>query len=127
MSAVRDTLAGHNGRAEVRTMADDRTVLGPTIEIDGEIEGDEDLVVQGTIRGKVVSRKDLKVDAGGNVEAVVSTRNLSITGRVKGNVHATGKVELCTEGTMIGDITAPRVVLADGSKFKGLIDTASEE
>ncbi|MEQ1571971.1 MAG: polymer-forming cytoskeletal protein [Myxococcota bacterium] len=103
-----------------------KTVLGRTIEVDGEIEGDEDLVIQGTVRGKVVSQKDLTVDRTGNVEAAVSTRNLAISGRVKGNVDASGRVELCAEGTMIGDIKSPRVVLADGSKFKGRIETAND-
>ncbi|MEQ1505304.1 MAG: polymer-forming cytoskeletal protein [Myxococcota bacterium] len=106
---------------------EDKTVLGRTIEIEGEIEGDEDLVVQGTVRGRITSKKDVKVEPTGNVEAVVTTRMLSISGRVKGNVDASARVELCTEGTMIGDIKSPRVVLADGSKFKGHIQTAEEE
>lgn len=106
---------------------DDKTVLGRTIEIDGELEGGEDLVIQGTVRGRIVSNKDVTVDASGAVEATVSTRNLSVWGRVEGNVEATGRVEICTDGTMLGDVKAPRVVLADGSKFKGKIDTARQE
>jgi cytoskeletal protein CcmA (bactofilin family) len=104
-----------------------KTVLGRTIEVEGEIEGAEDLVVQGTIRGRIVSQKDLVVDRNGNVEATVTTRNLSVSGRMKGNVEASARVEVCQEGTMYGDIKAPRVVLADGAKFKGHIDSASGE
>jgi len=107
---------------------DEKTVFGKTIEVEGEIEGgDEELVVQGTIRGKITCQKDLTVDATGKVEAQVTTRNLAISGRVKGNVDASGKVELHDEGVMIGDIRSPRVILADGSKFKGHIQTLTDE
>ena len=60
----------------------------------------------------------------GNVEASVVTRNLSIQGKVQGNVEATERVEIGEAGTMLGDVKAPRVALADGSHFKGQIDTA---
>jgi cytoskeletal protein CcmA (bactofilin family) len=102
---------------------ENQTVLGRTIEIDGEIEGDEDLVVQGIVRGNIRSKKDVTIDGTGDVEATVSARNLSISGRLKGNVDVLARVELCREGTMTGDIRAPRIVLADGSKFKGGIET----
>jgi cytoskeletal protein CcmA (bactofilin family) len=104
-------------------MADaDRTVLGPTVEIEGEIEGDEDLVIQGRIQGKIVSRKDLTVDNSGKVEASITTKNLAVGGHLTGNVTASERVEVRKEGKMIGDIKAPRVVIADGAKFKGNIE-----
>jgi cytoskeletal protein CcmA (bactofilin family) len=98
------------------------TVLGPTVEIEGEIEGDEDLVIQGRIQGKIVSRKDLTVDSSGKVEASITTKNLAVSGHLVGNVTATERVEVRKEGKMIGDITAPRVVIGDGAKFKGNIE-----
>jgi cytoskeletal protein CcmA (bactofilin family) len=99
-----------------------KTVLGPTLEIEGEIEGGEDLVIQGKIHGKIVSRKDLTVDSSGKVEASVTTQNLAISGMLVGNVEASEKVEVRKEGKMIGDIKAPRVIIADGAKFKGNIE-----
>lgn len=107
-------------------MSEERTVLGPTIEVEGEIEGDEDLIVQGTIRGKIASQKDVTVDDGGNVEATVKTRNLAISGRLTGNVEASDRVEVRAVGTMNGDVKAPRVVLADGAKFKGNIQMEAD-
>jgi len=98
------------------------TVLGPTVEIEGEIEGEEDLVIQGRIQGKIVSRKDLTVDSSGKVEASITTKNLAVSGMLVGNVTATDKVEVRKEGRMVGDIKAPRVVIADGAKFKGNIE-----
>jgi cytoskeletal protein CcmA (bactofilin family) len=98
------------------------TVLGPTVEIEGEIEGEEDLVIQGRIQGKIVSRKDLTVDSSGKVEASITTKNLAVSGMLVGNVVATERVEVRKEGKMVGDIKAPRVVIADGAKFKGNIE-----
>jgi cytoskeletal protein CcmA (bactofilin family) len=103
-------------------MADEKTVLGPTLEIEGEIEGDEDLVIQGKIQGKIVSKKDLTVDNSGKVEATITTKNLAVSGMLVGNVVASERVEVRKEGKMIGDIKAPRVIIADGAKFKGNIE-----
>lgn len=100
----------------------DKTVLGPTLEIEGEIEGEEDLVIQGKIQGKIVSRKDLTVDSSGKVEASITTKNLAVSGFLVGNVTASERVEVRREGKMIGDIKAPRVIIADGAKFKGNIE-----
>jgi cytoskeletal protein CcmA (bactofilin family) len=107
---------------EEMTMEADKTILGPTLEIEGEIEGAEDLVIQGKIHGKIMSRKSLTVDSSGHVEATISTQNLAVSGMLVGNVEATEKVEVRREGKMIGDIKAPRVIIADGAKFKGNIE-----
>jgi cytoskeletal protein CcmA (bactofilin family) len=101
---------------------ENKTVLGPTLEIEGEIEGDEDLVIQGRIQGKIISRKDLTVDDSGKVEASITTKNLAVSGMLVGNVTASERVEVRKEGKMVGDIKAPRVIIADGAKFKGNIE-----
>jgi cytoskeletal protein CcmA (bactofilin family) len=103
-------------------MSINQTVLGPTLEIEGEIEGDEDLVIQGQVQGKIVSRKSLTVDDSGNVEAMVTTESMTVAGKLSGNVEASEKVEIRKDGKMIGDIKAPRVIIADGAKFKGNIE-----
>jgi cytoskeletal protein CcmA (bactofilin family) len=101
---------------------DNKTILGPTLEIEGEIEGEEDLVVQGRVQGKIISKKDLTVDGSGKVEASIVTKNLAVSGNLVGNVEATERVEVRKEGRMVGDIKAPRVIIADGAKFKGNIE-----
>jgi cytoskeletal protein CcmA (bactofilin family) len=101
---------------------DKSTILGPTLEIEGEIEGDENLVIQGRVKGKIISRKSLTVDGSGNIEATVTTHSMIVSGRLSGNVDASDKVEIKKEGKMVGDIKAPRIVIADGAKFKGNIE-----
>ena len=101
---------------------DEKTVLGPTLEIEGEIESGEDLVIQGSVNGKVVSKANLTVETTGRVEATVTTKNLSVGGKLVGNVDATDLVEVQKEGRMLGDIKAPRVRISEGARFKGNID-----
>ncbi len=101
---------------------DEKTVLGPTLEIEGEVESGEDLVVQGSVNGKVKSEASLTVETSGRVEATITTKNLSVAGKVVGNVEASELVEVQKEGRMLGDIKAPRVRIAEGARFKGNID-----
>jgi cytoskeletal protein CcmA (bactofilin family) len=98
------------------------TVIGSSIVIDGEITGDEDLVIQGTVKGKIALKESLIVENTGTVEADIQTNNVEIAGQVTGNVVASDKVELKANCRMVGDIKAPRILIADGASFKGNVD-----
>lgn len=98
------------------------TVIGSSIVIDGEIVGDEDLVIQGTVKGKINVKESLFVEDSGVVEADIQTQNVEISGRVTGNIVASDKVELKSDCRMVGDIKAPRILIADGASFKGNVD-----
>jgi cytoskeletal protein CcmA (bactofilin family) len=98
------------------------TVIGSSLIIDGEISGDEDLVIQGTVKGKISLRESLFVESSGVVEADIETQNVEIAGRVTGNIAATDKVELKSDCRVVGDIKAPRILIADGASFKGNVD-----
>ena len=98
------------------------TVIGSSIVIDGEISGDEDLVIQGTVKGKISLRESLYVEGSGVVEADIETQNVEIAGRVTGNIQASDKVELKADCRVVGDVKAPRILIADGASFKGNVD-----
>ncbi len=98
------------------------TIIGSSIVIDGEISGDEDLVIQGTVKGKIQLKESLYVEESGVVEADIETQNVDISGQVTGNIIASDKVELKTQCRMTGDIKAPRILIADGATFKGNVD-----
>ena len=103
-------------------MANTNTVIGSSIVIDGEITGEEDLVIQGTVKGKVSLKESLFVEHSGTVEADVQVSSIEVSGQLTGNVTASDKVEIKSDGRMVGDIKAPRVLIADGAMFKGNID-----
>ncbi|MGQ0506947.1 MAG: bactofilin family protein [Myxococcaceae bacterium] len=100
------------------------TVIGRTIVIDGEVKSSEDISVQGTVKGRISTTADLYVESSGTVEAEVQTRSIEIHGKIVGNVSASDKYELMRDGEVIGDVTAPRVVISDGAVFKGHVDMA---
>lgn len=103
------------------------TIIGSSIVIDGEISGDEDLVIQGTVKGKIALKESLFVEASGVVEADIEVQNVEIGGRVTGNIAATDKVELKADCRMVGDVRAPRILIADGASFKGNVDMDVKE
>ena len=98
------------------------TVIGSSIVIDGEITGDEDLVIQGTVKGRIQLKESLFVEESGSVEADIETQNVEVSGQVVGNITASDKVELKTQCRVTGDIKAPRILIADGASFKGNVD-----
>ena len=98
------------------------TIIGSSIVIDGEISGDEDLMIQGTVKGKIVLKDSLIVDNSGVVEADIQTSNVTVSGQITGNVAASERVELTADGRMVGDIRSPRILIADGASFKGSVD-----
>jgi cytoskeletal protein CcmA (bactofilin family) len=108
--------------AERPTRADVATI-GKSLEIKGELTGDENLTIEGKVEGKIVLHgHDVTIGPEGRVNAEIHARAVTVGGTVKGNITADDKVELASSGKMTGDIRAPRVVLADGARFKGSID-----
>lgn len=97
--------------------------IGQSVQIKGELTGQEDLVVDGRIEGRIsLKGHQLTIGPNGRVHAEVHAKSVRIDGEVTGNVIADDKVEISPSGSVQGDITAPRVALADGSSFKGSID-----
>ena len=98
------------------------TIIGGSIVIDGEITGDESLVIQGTVKGKINVAEALQIDNGALVEADIDTQAITIAGHVTGSVSARERVEIRSGGRLLGDIKAPRITIADGATFKGNVD-----
>lgn len=98
------------------------TVIGSSIVIDGEISGEEHLVVHGTVKGRINVRDTLVVENGGLVEATVESSTITVNGTVNGDISASERAELRPNSTVIGDIRAPRILIADGASFKGNVD-----
>jgi cytoskeletal protein CcmA (bactofilin family) len=106
----------------------DRATIGPSIFIKGDLTGDEDLVIEGRVEGKVdLKQNNVTVGKNGRVKADVYGRVVTIEGEVDGNVFAHEQAFLRQSGAIRGNISAPRVVLEDGSRFKGSIDMEAKD
>ena len=82
----------------------------------------EDLVVEGRVKGRIQTKGDVVVAAGGNVEAAILARNITIQGRVNGNIEAREAVEIQQEGVLIGDCRARTIQIREGARFEGRSD-----
>lgn len=100
--------------------------IGANIVFDGTITGNEALVVEGTIKGKIDLKNDLRIVAHGRIEADVHARNIVIEGTLKGELSAESRVELMKGSTVDGNIKAPKIVVAEGARFRGAVDMGSE-
>jgi cytoskeletal protein CcmA (bactofilin family) len=97
-------------------------LIGSSILIDGEIAGDEDLIVLGTVKGKISVKENLIIERSGVVDADIETQNVEVAGQVNGNIVASNKVDLKAESRVSGDIKAPRILIEDGASFRGSVD-----
>lgn len=114
-------LSGTRGRSTRAT--GQSATIGRSITVKGEVTGDEDLLIEGHIDGSVnLEEHAVTVGADGQVEANVTARLITIEGRVEGDLTALDQVVLRASARVEGDITAPRVVLEDGARFRGGID-----
>jgi cytoskeletal protein CcmA (bactofilin family) len=95
------------------------TVVGPAIAIRGRIEGEEDLRVEGRVEGSISLTETLYVEPGGVVLAQIEARDVVISGIVIGDISAANSVTLNKAAKLVGNIAAPRIIIADGASFRG--------
>jgi cytoskeletal protein CcmA (bactofilin family) len=108
-------------------MNDIVTIVGEQTVIKGNLKGDEDLQVRGRVEGSIQLSKTLLIEKSGIVVANISVEDAIVSGVVVGNVTAANSVQITQEGRMVGDITAPRVIIVDGASFRGHVDMGNLE
>ena len=97
--------------------------IGKSVVIKGELNGSEDLTIEGQVEGKIELRQNvLTIGPNGKIKAQLFAKAVIILGEVTGNVTATEKVDIRDNGSVDGDIAAPRVAIAEGAHFRGSID-----
>ena len=97
--------------------------IGKSVVIKGELNGSEDLTVEGVVEGKIELRENiLTIGPNGRITAQVFAKAVIVLGEVTGNVTASEKVDIRDGGSVDGDLVSPRVAIADGAHFRGSID-----
>jgi cytoskeletal protein CcmA (bactofilin family) len=98
-------------------------VIGPGIYINGEISGDDNLIIEGRVDGKIrLESHQVDIGQSGRVNADVTAKVIKIAGQVRGDLTGSEKVIVLSSGNVHGNIVAPRMTLEDGAIFKGSID-----
>jgi cytoskeletal protein CcmA (bactofilin family) len=97
--------------------------LGSSLHVKGEIFGNEDLCIDGTVEGLVhLDERKLTVGATAKLTADVIAGEVIVYGSVKGNIHGKGKIEIKKNGLVNGDLTTAQIIIEDGASFKGSIE-----
>src|SRR5229473_8324445 len=97
--------------------------LGSTLEIKGQISGSEDLQIDGKVEGPIsLHGHALTVGSTAQLNSEINARDVVVYGKVIGNLHARGRVEVKKDGSVLGDIATARISIEDGAQFRGRIE-----
>lgn len=103
--------------------AGDQATIGKSLVVKGEVTGSESLFVDGKVEGAInLSGNRVTVGRNGQVSANITAREIVILGKVRGNVNASDRLDIRSEGSLTGDVIAQRISIEDGAFFKGGID-----
>jgi cytoskeletal protein CcmA (bactofilin family) len=103
--------------------ARDNVNIGKSVFIKGELSGSEDLTIEGNVEGRIELKDNtLTIGPNGKIRAEVFAKQVIVLGEVTGNVTASEKVDIRDNGSVDGDVTSPRVAIAEGAHFRGAID-----
>src|SRR5713226_4315127 len=102
--------------------------LGSSLHVKGEISGNEDLYIDGTVEGLVhLDKRKVTVGATAKLTAEIIAGEVIVYGSVKGNIRGKGKIEIKKEGSVNGDLTTAQIIIEDGAYFKGSIEKRTEK
>ena len=128
-----DAFAGESDKTfgSFRSRTSDRSsevaVIGSSIQINGDLRGDEDLRIEGNVSGTVkLKNSALTIGKGGKVKAGVYAKTIAVDGETTGDLHASECVSVHANARVQGNIIAPRVSIVEGAHFKGSIEMDPE-
>jgi cytoskeletal protein CcmA (bactofilin family) len=110
-------------RVEAARHQENNVNIGKSVVIKGDLTASEDLTIEGMVEGKIELRNNiLTIGPNGKIKAQVLAKTVVVLGEVTGNVTATERVDIRDNGSVDGDLSAPRIAIADGAHFRGSID-----
>ena len=101
------------------------TYFGPRASIEGTVTGSEPVIIEGIVKGTINLSGELRIGTQARVEAKVHARNVTIEGKVNGDISADERVELIASASVDGNLKAPKIVVAEGARFRGNVDMGS--
>ena len=97
--------------------------IGTALVVQGKVISTQDLTIDGKVEGTIeLGDHGLTIGSGAEIKADLVAQSITISGAVTGNVTATAVVDLRSTGSVDGDITTPRLIMADGAVIKGKVD-----
>src|SRR5208282_1457631 len=110
-------------RPVTTTTTADQATVGKSLVIKGEVTGSESLYIDVRVEGSInLSGNRVTIGRNGVVAANISAREIVVLGKVRGNLAASDRVDIRSDGSLTGDVVAARISIEDGAFFKGGID-----
>ena len=101
----------------------DMVNIGKSVVIKGELSGSEDLTIEGQVEGRIELKQNvLTIGPNGRIKAEIFAKSIVVQGEVHGNITASERADIRDNGSVDGDLSAPRIAIADGAHFRGSID-----
>ena len=101
--------------------------IGKSIAIKGDLTGNEDIVIEGKVDGKVeLPNNELTIGANGSIKAEIHAKSVIVVGHVVGNINGIERVEIQATGQVEGDVTAPKLIVAEGAQLNGAIQMSQK-
>jgi len=111
------------GAASAAAPAGEQATIGKSLIVKGEVSGSESLYIDGKVEGAInLPGNRVTVGRNGQVAANITAREVVVLGKVRGNIQASERVDILSEGSLTGDVAAARISIEDGAFFKGGID-----
>ncbi|OGH79112.1 MAG: hypothetical protein A3G08_01720 [Candidatus Magasanikbacteria bacterium RIFCSPLOWO2_12_FULL_47_9b] len=100
------------------------TVVGPSMNVEGDFVSEGNVVVKGTVAGSVKTNKSLTIEQGAKVIASVRAANVVVSGQVKGNIRAKEKLEITSSAQILGDMQCSVLMIEAGALIQGKVEMA---
>ncbi len=115
-------------QSQTRSVEGNVANIGKSISIKGDLTGNEDMVIEGNVEGKVdLPTAELTIGQNGKVRATLNAKSVIVVGRVEGDVIGAERVEIQGTGVVDGDVTAPKLIVAEGAVLNGAINMVKKE
>ena len=102
------------------------TYIAPGTVFKGEITGQTELIVDGSVEGRLDLTGTVKVGPKGAVTGEIEARTVEVAGKVRGDIHGRERLDILASANIEGDLSSPRVVIADGAFFKGSVEMTGD-
>jgi len=110
-------------KAAEKSYDGEKTVIGKTVAVIGEISGGEEVFVEGRVEGDIYILSKLNIGISGFVAGRIEAQEVRILGKIKGEIKASNRIEIAMTGDVIGMMKTPRIIVSEGASMKGKINT----
>ena len=108
-------------------LSNEKTIIGKDVSIEGDICGKEHMVIDGSVKGNIeMETHNFALGPDGRVEGEIHAQNISISGKMKGNIKTPGKIEITEQAVFQGEILAKSIAVENGAFFKGSVELITE-